>query len=146
MRGAHSVETGHFHQFGLAILSIVEGGGTQYAVVVVQAATVQHDGLSVEQQPLLSRVVDGAYAVGHGQLVALGLYGRLIEVAGSDKLVATKNKNEIYNKIKGYNEELDKWKDKLEMERDRYIKQFSNLETLINSMNSQSSYLSSLSY
>ena len=73
-------------------------------------------------------------------------YGRLIEVAGSDKLVATKNQNEIYNKIKGYNEELDKWKDKLEMERDRYIKQFSNLETLINSMNTQSSYLSSLSY
>ncbi|WP_049962275.1 flagellar filament capping protein FliD [Oribacterium sp. FC2011] len=73
-------------------------------------------------------------------------YGRLVEVAGSDKLVATKNKNEIYSKIKGFNEDLDKWKDKLQLERDRYIKQFSNLETLINSMNTQSSYLSSLSY
>ncbi len=73
-------------------------------------------------------------------------YGRLIEVAGSDKLIATKQKNQIYSKIQGYNEELDKWKDKLKLERDRYIKQFSNLETLINSMNTQSSYLSSLSY
>jgi flagellar hook-associated protein 2 len=73
-------------------------------------------------------------------------YGRLVEVAGSEKLSATKQKNQIYDKIKEYNSELDKWKDKLQMERDRYIKQFSNLETLINSMNTQSSYLSSLSY
>ncbi|WP_051671505.1 flagellar filament capping protein FliD [Oribacterium sp. P6A1] len=73
-------------------------------------------------------------------------YGRLIEVAGSEKLVATKNKNEIYDKIKGYNDELEKWKDKLKTEEDRYIKQFSNLETLINKMNTQASYLSSLSY
>ena len=73
-------------------------------------------------------------------------YGRLIEVAGSTKLTATKNKNQIYDKIQGYKTDLDKWKDKLKMEEDRYIKQFSNLETLINNMNTQSSYLSSLSY
>ncbi len=73
-------------------------------------------------------------------------YGRLIEVAGSEKLVSTKNKNEIYNKIQEYNEELEKWKDKLEIEEDRYIKQFANLETLINNMNTQASYLSGLSY
>ncbi|SFG24651.1 flagellar filament capping protein FliD [Oribacterium sp. WCC10] len=73
-------------------------------------------------------------------------YGRLVEVAGSTKLSATKNNNEIYKKTKDYKEELEKWKSKLKTEQDRYIKQFSNLETLINSMNSQSSYLSSLSY
>ncbi|MBP3802755.1 MAG: flagellar filament capping protein FliD, partial [Oribacterium sp.] len=73
-------------------------------------------------------------------------YGRLVEVAGSEKLSATKNKNQIYDKIQSYKEEQEKWENKLKMENDRYIKQFSNLETLINSMNSQSSYLSSLSY
>ena len=73
-------------------------------------------------------------------------YGRLIEVAGSEKLVATKTKNEIYDKIQGFNTDLDKWKAKLKVEEDRYIKQFSNLEKLINSMNTQASYLSGLSY
>ena len=73
-------------------------------------------------------------------------YGRLIEVAGSDKLVATKTKNEIYDKIQGFNDDLKKWKNKLKIEEDRYIKQFSNLESLINSMNTQASYLSGLSY
>lgn len=73
-------------------------------------------------------------------------YGRLIEVAGSEKLVATKNKNEIYDKIQGFNSDLDKWKAKLKVEEDRYLKQFSNLEKLINSMNTQSNYLSGLSY
>lgn len=71
-------------------------------------------------------------------------YGRLIEVAGSDKLTLTAKKNQIYNKIEGYNDELKKWESKLKIEEDRYIKQFTNLEKLINSMNSQSNYLSGL--
>ncbi|OON86146.1 hypothetical protein BXO88_08845 [Oribacterium sp. C9] len=72
-------------------------------------------------------------------------YGRLIEVAGSDKLTLTAKKNQIYNQIESYNEEVKKWESKLKTEEDRYIKQFSNLEKLINSMNSQANYLASLS-
>jgi flagellar hook-associated protein 2 len=72
-------------------------------------------------------------------------YGRLIEVAGSEKITSTKNTNQIYKTIQDLNSQKDRWDLKLEKEEDRYIKQFANLETLINQMNSQASYLSGLS-
>lgn len=72
-------------------------------------------------------------------------YGRLIEIAGSDKLTLTAKNNQIYKQINDYNEQIKKWESKLKTEEDRYIKQFANLEKLINSMNTQSSYLSGLS-
>ncbi len=72
-------------------------------------------------------------------------YGRFIETAGSDKLAHTAKNNQVYKQIEEYNEQLEKWKSKLKTEEDRYIKQFSNLEKLINSMNSQANYLASLS-
>ena len=73
-----------------------------------------------------------------------GSYGRLVEEAGSNRLVLSKNKNQAYKQIQEKNKLLDSLKDKLKIEQDRYIKQFSNLETLINKMNTQSMYLSGL--
>ncbi len=72
-------------------------------------------------------------------------YGRLIETAGSSKIASTSKNNQINKQIDEYKEQLEKWKTKLKNEEDRYIKQFANLEKLINSMNSQSSYLAGLS-
>lgn len=73
-----------------------------------------------------------------------GSYGRLVEEAGSNRLVLSKNNNQAYKQIQEKNKLLDSLKDKLKIEQDRYIKQFSNLETLINKMNTQSMYLSGL--
>ena len=73
-----------------------------------------------------------------------GSYGRLIEAAGSDKLVLTKTKNTIYNSIQSQNDTITNLKAQLKTEQERYIEQFSNLESLINNMNTQASYLSGL--
>jgi flagellar hook-associated protein 2 len=71
-------------------------------------------------------------------------YGRLIEEAGSEKVPLSVMNNQIYRQLKDMEEVLNKYKSQLLTEQDRYIKQFTSMETLINRMNSQSSYLSQL--
>lgn len=73
-----------------------------------------------------------------------GSYGRLIEMAGSEKKPTTLFKNEIYKQIEEMNKMIDKLQDQLKVEQDRYISQFTTMETLLNQMNTQSSYLSQL--
>ena len=73
-----------------------------------------------------------------------GSYGKLIEEGGSSKLNLTKTNNEIYKSIKQMNTELDSLKTLLKTEQDRYIDQFTNLETIINNMNAQSAYISGI--
>ena len=72
-------------------------------------------------------------------------YGRLIEEAGSEKLPLSMMDNQIYKQLKEMETLLDKYRTQLSTEQDRYIRQFTTMETLINKMNSQSSYLSQLS-
>lgn len=69
-------------------------------------------------------------------------YGRLIEEAGSPKVPLSVSNNEIYKQLKDMNEQLENLKTKLSTEQDRYISQFSTMETLISQMNSQASWLS----
>ena len=71
-------------------------------------------------------------------------YGRLIEIAGSSKKPTTLMSNEIYNQLKEMQNTIDKLNERLQTEQDRYISQFTTMETLINQMNTQSSYLSQL--
>lgn len=71
--------------------------------------------------------------------------GRLIEAAGSDKIPSSLTNNEIYKLLQNMQEELKKLQSQLSTEQDRYISQFTTMETVIGQMNSQSSYLSSLS-
>lgn len=73
-----------------------------------------------------------------------GSYGRLIEEAGSEKIPTSLLKNQIYNEIKSKQELIEQLRDKLKKEQDRYISQFSTMETLISQMNSQSSWLSQI--
>lgn len=72
-------------------------------------------------------------------------YGRLIEEAGSSKVPLSVSNNEIYKQLKEMNEKLDELKQLLQTEQDRYISQFTTMETLINQYNSQSSYLTGMS-
>lgn len=73
-----------------------------------------------------------------------GSYGRLIEIAGSEKKPSTVMDNEIYKQLKEMQETIDRLQDQLKVEQDRYISQFTTMESLLNQMNTQSSYLSQL--
>lgn len=70
--------------------------------------------------------------------------GILVERAGSSHAPTTVLKNSIQNQMDDIDEYMDRLLDKLESEEDRYIAQFTTLETLMSQMNSQSSYLSQL--
>lgn len=80
------------------------------------------------------------FAYKHG-----GSYGKLVEVAGSTKLSRSVTNNQIYKQLQQMQEDLEKLQQTLSTEQDRYISQFTSMETLISQMNSQSSYLSNLS-
>lgn len=69
-------------------------------------------------------------------------YGRLIEEAGSEKVPLSVMNNQIYRQLKEMQEVVETLQSRLQNEQDRYIKQFTTMETLISQMNSQASYLS----
>ena len=71
-------------------------------------------------------------------------YGVLIEEAGSEKLSLTLTNNSIYKELKDMQETITNLQSQLSTEQDRYISQYTQMERLINQMNSQSSYLSQL--
>lgn len=71
-------------------------------------------------------------------------YGRLIEEAGSEKIPTSLMKNQIYEEIKSKQDLIESLRAKLQTEQDRYISMFTTMETMINKMNSQASYLSQI--
>ena len=71
--------------------------------------------------------------------------GILIRKAGSKSSAMSLTQNTYYNEISSIDKIIEKLKAQLKKEQDRYVSQFSTLETLIANMNSQSSYLSSMS-
>ena len=68
--------------------------------------------------------------------------GILIERAGSIKSPASITQNSLYKQIEQIDERISDLQDLLEMEQDRYIRQFTALESVIAQMNSQSGWLS----
>lgn len=72
-------------------------------------------------------------------------YGKLIEEAGSEKLILSVNDNFIYEQLKKMDEEIKTLQSRLKSEQDRYIKQFTSMESLISQYNTQSGYISGLS-
>ena len=62
--------------------------------------------------------------------------------AGTSKAPRSITDNSIYKQLEEVNKKISNLQDRLKAETDRYIKQFTSLETLISQMNSQSSYLS----
>lgn len=69
--------------------------------------------------------------------------GILIEKAGSIYAPTSILKNSLQKSMNSQDTMIDRLTKQLKTETDRYIKQFTNLETLISQMNSQSSWLSS---
>ena len=70
--------------------------------------------------------------------------GILVRKAGTESSPLSLTENYMYKQIAEYNKQISKLQSLLETERDRYIQQFTSLETLISQMNSQSSYLSQI--
>ena len=68
--------------------------------------------------------------------------GILIERAGSIKSPASITQNAVYKQLEEIDARIESLQDTLKMEQDRYIKQFTALESVIAQMNSQSSWLS----
>lgn len=73
-----------------------------------------------------------------------GSYGKLVEMAGSEKIPLSVTDNQIYKELKEMQENIATLRERLLSEQDRYIRQFSTMETLISQMNSQSSWLASM--
>ncbi|MGL5977945.1 MAG: flagellar filament capping protein FliD, partial [Erysipelotrichaceae bacterium] len=67
--------------------------------------------------------------------------GSLVRIAGV-KNSATAGTNNLSQRMDGYDKLIENLKRTYEMQKTRYWKQFSNLETVISKMNSQSSWLS----
>ncbi len=74
-----------------------------------------------------------------------GTKGSLIARAGSEASASSLTDNEIYTSMKDIDSIIKQLQERLKNEQDRYISQFTTLETVIAQMNSQSSYLSSMS-
>lgn len=70
--------------------------------------------------------------------------GILIRKAGSKSAAQSLTQNTYYNQLTALDKLINQLKDRLKTEQDRYISQFTSLETAIANMNSQSSYLSSM--
>lgn len=67
--------------------------------------------------------------------------GILIERAGSIKAPASITQNELYKQMTEIDKRIARLQDTLKMEQDRYIRQFTALESVIAQMNSQSGWL-----
>ena len=70
--------------------------------------------------------------------------GILIEKAGSQYSPTAALDNTLLNQMKDVEEEISKWQDKMSDKVDYYTNKFTQLEVLINEMNSQRSALSGL--
>lgn len=100
----------------------------------------------------LATIVDEAftpyatrYASKNSDGTSQGTYGMLIEIAGTSKKPTTLYNNQIYTQLKTMNETLANLKETLKTQQERYISQFTYMESMINQFNSQSSYLSNIS-
>lgn len=72
----------------------------------------------------------------------VGTMGILIEKAGSTKAPRSITDNALYDQMEQIDKKIKDLEVRLKMEQDRYIKQFTTLETVIAQMNSQSGWLS----
>ena len=70
--------------------------------------------------------------------------GILIEKAGSQYSPTSALDNTLLDQMKDVEDEISKWQDKMSDKVDYYTNKFTQLEVLINEMNSQSSALSGM--
>lgn len=102
----------------------------------VREAFTKSDGIATNMKNVMNKYVNTLGAT----------KGILIEKAGSTKAPTSVLNNSLQTEIDDVDKILENLKTRLKSEQDRYINQFTQLETLISQMNSQSSYLSGLGF
>lgn len=95
-----------------------------------------HNGIATNLKNVMDKYVN---TVG-----SMDTKGILIRKAGTESSPLSMTENYMYKQIAEINKQILKLQTKLQAERDRYVKQFTSLETLISQMNSQSNYLSQI--
>lgn len=75
--------------------------------------------------------------------VSSGLPGTLVSLAGSSDLASSLKNNTLYSQMVDLDDTLDRLQDRYENEKDRYWSMFNSMETAMNSLNTQSSMISS---
>ena len=75
--------------------------------------------------------------------VSSGLPGTLVALAGSSDLASSLKNNTLYSQMVDLDDTLDRLQDRYENEKDRYWSMFNSMETAMNSLNTQSSMISS---
>ncbi len=103
---------------------------------VEKAFTDSQNGLATNLKKVMTK-----YAETTGSWESKGV---LIRKAGLESSPMSVTENNIYKQIAEINKQISKLQTKLKAETDRYIQQFTSLETLISQMNSQSNYLSQI--
>lgn len=98
--------------------------------------TETYDGIATNLKAVMSKYVE--------TMGAMESKGVLIRKAGSEASPLSVTDNTIYKQIAEINKQIATLQTRLESERDRYISQFTSLETLISQMNSQASWLAQI--
>lgn len=98
--------------------------------------TKTYDGLATNLKKVMDKYVE--------TMGAWDSKGILIRKAGTESSPLSITENYMYKQIAEYNKQIAKLQERLETERDRYIQQFTSLETLISQMNSQSNWLAQI--
>ncbi len=104
----------------------------------VFAGNSEHQGLAKIMEDTLTPYAT-RYATRNGNS-----YGRLVEEAGAKELTLANTTNQIYKALQASSEQIEKLKEMLSTEQNRYIKQFTAMESAISKLNDQSSYLGNI--
>jgi flagellar hook-associated protein 2 len=79
--------------------------------------------------------------------LSAGLYDALTKKMSATSLSSAYtiyNDKQLQNQYDDYSDTIDDWDDKIDTYTERYVKQFSAMETALSKLNSNSSYLSSM--
>lgn len=93
--------------------------------------TISNAGIAVNMKNVIKKYANN-----------IGDHGILVKKAGTAKAPRSITDNAIYKQLEEINKKISNLQARMKTETDRYIKQFTSLESLISQMNSQSSYLS----
>lgn len=109
-----------------------------YGDKITSFFTDAENGLAAKVNTVLDKAVVNSAAGNNGK----GNYGYLTMVAGIENTTSEK-KSALFTQINGLQKLIDNLQDKYESEMERYWKQFTNLETYMSQMQSQSSIFDS---
>ena len=81
MRGTDGIEASLLHQLGFAIFRLVVGSSAQDTIVMMDAGSIEFQGLAIEQQSATGIILDGPDAIADADLVTTRCFKfRLVQI------------------------------------------------------------------